>query len=83
MTNAVVVYDNNDLELGDFFCSCVDSLDELFEKSGINPIKLGSSEVNTSNLCSYISPINEQKFFFSHPDFRLPHAIPDDHLPSP
>ena len=64
MTNAVVVYDNNDLELGDFFCSCVDSLDELFEKSGINPIKLGSSEVNTSNLCSYISPINEQKFFF-------------------
>lgn len=51
MTNAVVVYDNNDLELGDFFCSCVDSLDELFEKSGINPIKLGSSEVNTSNLC--------------------------------
>ena len=32
MTNAVVVYDNNDLELGDFFCSCVDSLDELFEK---------------------------------------------------
>ena len=50
MTNAVVVYDNNDLELGDFFCSCVDSLDELFEKSGINPIKLGSSEVNTSLL---------------------------------
>lgn len=64
MTNAVVVYDDNDLELGDFFCSCVDSLDTLFEGANINPIKLDSNNVNASNLCSYISPVNEQNFFF-------------------
>lgn len=64
MTNAVVVYDDNDLELGDFFSSCADSLDGLFENANINSIKLDSNDVNASNLCSYISPVNERNFFF-------------------